>query len=284
MRWDHWHNVCVIFKSSQRHIASTSGSTSYLVSIRRKDASQVSKWRITFPRLRQRPLSNYVKGFCASSHEYCVLLPERSSRMDISSSATSGPSSVSAVIFRELHCSWARRSDTRPLYNGWRGPARRSCQRIPDLHVLWSYLQIIVRCSIFKDNSLSAWLQSTPCVYVDDFSVTAPSFRTLMPLLLFVSLTELLSTSTVLLESVWECSVRYPPWMDRRHLFGLWWSEYHQKSDQVRRGLDWPWLLPASFGRVSWQVCESLQRNHGIFEKLGRTSDWLQQIYMRYPY
>ena len=44
-----------------------------------------------------------------------------------------------------------------------------------------------------RDLSLPPWLQSTPCAYADDFLVTASSFRTLMPLLLFVSLTGLLS-------------------------------------------------------------------------------------------
>ena len=42
-----------------------------------QDASQPIKWRIKFPRLRQRSLSNYVKGFQDPSHEFYVLLPER---------------------------------------------------------------------------------------------------------------------------------------------------------------------------------------------------------------
>ena len=82
-----------------RHITSTLDSTSYLMSTRRKDTSQPSKWRITFSRLRQRSWSNYVKEFWGFSHEYSVLLSERSWRMDTSSSAKSGPPCVSAVIF-----------------------------------------------------------------------------------------------------------------------------------------------------------------------------------------
>ena len=45
-----------------------------------------------------------------------------------------------------------------------------------------------------RDLSLPAWLQPTPCAYADDFAVTASSLRTLMSLLLFLSMTELLST------------------------------------------------------------------------------------------
>ena len=66
-----------------------------------------------------------------------------------------------------------------------------------------------------REDSLPALLQPTPRVYADDFAVTASSFRTLMSLLLFVSLTELFL-------------------MGRRHLSGLWWNEQHQ-SGQVRR-------------------------------------------------
>ena len=56
MSWDHWHYVFEIAKFAQRHFASASGSSPYVVSTQWKDAVSPGKWQITFPRLRQRSL------------------------------------------------------------------------------------------------------------------------------------------------------------------------------------------------------------------------------------
>ena len=156
--------------------------------------------------------------------------------------------------FSRSHCSWARRWGTRPLYNGWRGPARNSSQRIPDHHDLWPYHQIIARCSTSKRK----FFVSSTTVHSMCLRRWFRSDCTLLP------------------------NIHADP-------TGPWWNEYHQKSEQVRRCLDLSWRLLVSFDRVSWQsLWRSAEESWNLRETW--SNSWLTAIYiciyiyMRYPY